>query len=231
MRKLSDFYKSGVSKEEFIRRVSSLTFIVVDDGVYDVMGNVNFGYLGLNSLLEVATLLKELLGSKVLVRIRKVYGNFDCSDNPLKDLQGAPEWVEGSFLCYCNNLETLEGALKYVGGNFKCWGNYLKDLKGAPQSVGASFDCSDNQPISLEGAPRRVEGSFDCCLNYLQTLQGAPEWVGWNFDCTFNELVSLEGAPKYVGKKFYCYGNPGKFTEEEVRKLVDVGEEVLTDER
>jgi hypothetical protein len=228
MRKLSDFCKSGASREELAKRVRSLTFIVVDDGVYDVMGDLNFSCLGLSSLLEVATLLKELIGSAVPVWIRKVYGNFDCSVNHLTDLQGAPEWVEGNFNCSYNQLETLEGAPRYVGGHFECRYNSLKDLQGAPQHVGGSFYCSHNQLVSLEGVPRRIEGAFDCRLNYLQTLQGAPEWVGGSFVCAFNELFSLEGAPKYVGGEFYCFRNPKKFTEEEVRKLVNVKEEVWT---
>jgi hypothetical protein len=148
---------------------------------------VDFSYSGLSSLLEVATLLKELIGSEVPVWIRK------------------------------------------VSGNFKCNGNRLTDLKGAPQYVGGSFGCSYNQLVSLAGAPRRVEGNFDCRFNHLQTLQGAPEWVGGNFVCIFNELVSLEGAPKYVGGEFYCCENTKKFTEEEVRKLVNVKGKVWTD--
>ena len=110
MRKLSDFYKSGLTRVELIKRVSSLTFVEVGDGVYDILGYVDFSDLGLDRLLEITTLLKELASSKTPIRIRRVYGNFNCSSNYLKDLKGAPEEVEGSFDCNYNQLETLEGA-------------------------------------------------------------------------------------------------------------------------
>jgi hypothetical protein len=115
MKKRSDFYKSGLSREKttrekIIERVSTLTFIELGDGAYDIIGNVDFSELGLNSLLEVTDVLKELIPSKTPIRIRKVSGCFNCSSNYLKDLKGAPEEVEGSFDCNYNQLETLEGA-------------------------------------------------------------------------------------------------------------------------
>jgi hypothetical protein len=164
MRKLSDFYiTNGQLIKRVERRLSSVTLIVVEEGVYDVMGDAVFSSLGLNSLLEIMDALKELTSSKVPIKIRRVRGNFWCSDNNLKDLRGAPEEVKGNFHCYYNYLETLEGAPKYVSGDFECWGDRLKDLKG---------------------------------------------------------------APKCVGGNFYCYENPKKFTEEEVRKLINVGGKV-----
>ena len=222
MKKLSDFHTIRSVRTELISRLRSLTFFEIDDGVYDILGDVDFYNLGLNSLLEVTALLKKLTSSKVPVRIRRVQGDFKCSRNHLTDLEGAPEEVERNFSCLHNQLETLEGAPKYVGGSFKCWGNNLKNLEGAPRYVGKDFHCSGNQLISLTGAPRRVEGDFSCDFNYLKTLQGAPEYVGGYFSCSFNKLISLEGAPKYVGRVFYCHENSRKFTEEEVRKLVDV---------
>jgi hypothetical protein len=50
--------------------------------------------------------------------------------------------------------------------------------------------------------------------------------VGRTFDCSNNKLISLQGAPKYVGGVFICKFNPKKFTEEEIRKLINVGGEV-----
>jgi len=184
MRKLSDFYKSGASRTKLIRRVRSMTFIEIGDGVYDVLGDVEFSDLELDSLLEVVALLKELTSSEAPVRIRKVYGSFRCNYNHLQTLQGAPEEVYRNFCCAYNQL------------------------------------------ITLEGAPKRVGGSFHCEHTTIQTLQGAPEYVGGDFICFYTKLVSLEGAPKYVGGNFLCYGNPRKFTEEEVRKLVNVIGEV-----
>jgi hypothetical protein len=226
MRKLSDFYKSGVSREELVKRVSSLTFVEIDEGVYSILGSADFSSLGLNSLLEIVDVLKELAGSKAPVRIGKVYGSFDCNNNHLTDLQGAPEWVEGDFVCKFNQLVTLEGAPKYVGRNFYCWNNQLISLEGAPRRVGGDFACSFNNLQTLQGAPEYVGGYFDCGWNRLKTLEGAPKYVGKNFYCDWNKLISLEGAPEYVGRDFSCHENPRKFTEEEVRKLINVGGKV-----
>jgi len=221
MGKLSDFYKIRSANTELINRVRSLAFVEVDDGVYDILGDVGFYELGLNSLLEVTTLLKKLVASKVPVRIRRVQGDFSCDYNNLRDLKGAPERVERDFECSSNQLETLEGAPRYVGEVFFCASNKLTNLVGAPQYM-ESLYCPNNQLVSLEGAPKRVEGDFICYSNHLRTLQGAPEYVGADFDCSYNRLTSLEGAPRYVGGDFRCYRNSRKFTREEVRKLIDV---------
>ena len=62
--------------------------------------------------------------------IKEVNGYFDCRDNHLKSLKGAPSSVNGFF---------------------DCGDNQLKSLEGAPSSVNGFFDCSDNQLKSLEG--------------------------------------------------------------------------------
>ena len=137
-----------------------------------------------------------------------IYGSVDLYKMQLISLLKLPikfGKVYGNFWCSYNQLVSLEGAPKYVSGYFFCYGNQLKDLKGAPEYVGGGFDCSDNQLMSLEGA---------------------PEYVGGNFFCSNNRLVSLEGAPAYVGGDFYCWNNAKKFTEEEVRKIVNVKGEV-----
>ena len=60
-----------------------------------------------------------------------VLGDFDCSDNELLSLQGAPHlFVGGSFNCSANLLYSLSGAPKYVCGNFDCSENMLQNLEG-----------------------------------------------------------------------------------------------------
>ena len=192
MYKLSIFYKKGVKlyrpteeevkrrqeeykrirSEEIAEKILKIPHKKRADGKYDVYGNVYLDDIRLISLLEVP------------IRFGKVYGDFSC----------------------------------------RC--NHLRDLKGAPEYVRNGFDCGENQLISLEGAPKYVGGSFYCNNNQLVSLEGAPEYVGRYFSCSDNQLISLEGAPKYVGKNFNIADNPKKFTEEEVRKVVDVKGEV-----
>ena len=89
-----------------------------------------------------------------------VGGNFYCSNCPeLKNLEGAPEYVEGSFYCdNCENLKSLKGSPEYVGGSFYCHNcENLKSLEGAPKKVSDVFDCSSCKNLkSLKGAPEKV---------------------------------------------------------------------------
>ena len=92
-----------------------------------------------------------------------VVGNFDCSGQGLTDLKGVRFGkVSGVFDCDNNQLTTLVGAPQTVSGNFWCDHNHLTSLGGAPQSVGGGFDCYLNKLTSLVGAPKTVGGSFDC---------------------------------------------------------------------
>ena len=138
-------------------------------------------------------------GGKLKIRFGNIGGNFDCGNNSLTTLEGAPQEVGGYFGCYDNNLTTLEGAPQKVGGHFSCSHNNLTTLEGAPQEVGGSFSCSSNKLTALEGAPQEVGGMFDCSSNNLTTLEGAPQKVGGDFICTGNtNLVLPKEIPSWV---------------------------------
>ena len=140
--------------------------------------------------------------SKVIVR-----GNFNCSDNKLTSLEGAPREVRRTFRCDYNRLTSLKGAPKKVGGSFACNYNLLTSLEGAPREVGGLFWCQQNFLTSLKGAPREVGGDFMCFRNHLTSLEGAPKKVGGSFNCVNNHLETLEGAPGIVGKDFNFTNN------------------------
>jgi hypothetical protein len=152
---------------------------------------------------------------KVLpLKFGKVTGYFDCSNNQLITLEGAPEKVDRSFYCNDNHLTTLEGSPKEVGRDFYCSSNQLTTLEGSPKEVGRDFYCSSNQLTTLEGSPKEISGGFYCEWNKLITLDGAPNEVGGGFDCNHNQLTTLEGAPKEVNgsglyvTNFNCGDNP-----------------------
>ena len=138
-----------------------------------------------------------------------VDGNFDCAREGLNNFQGIRFGkISGSFNCSENSLSSLEGAPREVGGGFYCSENQLTSLEGAPREVGGDFDCSYNQLTSLKGAPREVGGNFYCHRNQLTSLKGAPRGVRRDFYCHRNQLTSLEGAPQEVRWDFYCESNP-----------------------
>ena len=101
------------------------------------------------------------------IKFGKISGNFDCHDNQLTSLEGAPEKVGGSFHCYNNQLTSLNGAPESVGSNFLCMNNQLTSLAGSPKEVGLNFSCSRNQLTSLMGAPKSVGRDLYCVGNYV----------------------------------------------------------------
>ncbi len=146
-----------------------------------------------------------------------VTGYFNCSNNALTSLRGAPREVGGDFGCFSNQLTSLQGAPQKVGGGFWCEDNKLTTLKGAPQKTGDSFVCSNNQLTTLEGAPKEVGGGFSCKGNELTTLRGAPQKITRDFNCAENpDLSSLFGISEMLAdKKIDCdywvmtkYGSP-----------------------
>jgi len=80
----------------------------------------------------------------------EIDGLFDCSENKLKNLKGAPEIVY-DFYCYKNKLTSLKGAPKIVKGDFYCYNNKLKSLKYAPKIIEDEFSAHNNKLKNLEG--------------------------------------------------------------------------------
>ena len=90
-----------------------------------------------------------------------VQGSFLCGGRRLEDFLGIRFGkVSGNFYCSANQLRTLEGSPREVGEDFYCNDNQLRTLEGSPREVGRSFYCGRNPLISLEGAPEMIKGEF-----------------------------------------------------------------------
>ena len=190
----TDFYKS-----EFLNKCTDGSWILNEKtGLVDIKGNFN---------CESKKFSKEKLKDFKGVKFGVVEGDFNCDNNSLTSLEGAPQVVKGDFNCSYNKLTSLEGAPQEVEGDFYCFNNSLTSLKGAPQVVKEYFYCDDNKLTSLEGAPKVVGKSFYCSRNKLTSLEGAPQVVEEYFDCSRNKLTSLEGSPQVVKGNFYCSDN------------------------
>lgn len=111
-------------------------------GLVDVEGDFNFSF----------TKTKSLRG----IKFGRVYGDFSCSYNELRNLTGSPLEVDGDFNCRNNNLSTLSGSPVKVGRSFFCTDNKIKNLIGGPKKVGWNYDCSRNPLTSLEGMPEKI---------------------------------------------------------------------------
>jgi hypothetical protein len=123
------------------------------------------------------------------LKFNYVDGNFNCSNNKLKTLEGSPQTVGGGFYCFKNELKSLKGCPQTVSGNFSCYENELKSLKGCPQTVSGSFYCYDNELKTLEGSPQTIGGSFDCSDNKLRDLEYFPEVSG---------VINIQGNTVYL---------------------------------
>ena len=99
------------------------------------------------------------------LKFNYVDGNFNCSNNKLKTLEGSPQILDGSFLCFENELKSLEGSPSVVNGNFICYENELESLEGCPQILDGDFSCSDNKLKDLEHFPE---------VNGIISMRGNP---------------------------------------------------------
>ena len=141
------------------------------DGSIDVVGDVDISNKNL---------------TKLPLKFGRVGGYFDCENNNLATLEGAPMGVWG-FCCSYNKLTTLEGAPRDVAGSFYCDNNNLTTLEGCPREVGGDFYCHNNKLTTLEGAPREV-AAFWCNNNNLSTLLHAPREVAGGFYFHYNNF-------------------------------------------
>lgn len=136
-----------------------------------------------------------------------VPGDIDLSG---KGLEALPDLssvvVRGIFNCNDNNLTTLAGAPRETGV-FYCDNNKLTTLEGGPAIVAAAYSCKGNDLVSLKGAPKRTGNVFDCSDNNLTILEHGPESTGLSFICKDNKLASLDGAPLYFHKLLSDFGD------------------------
>ena len=152
-----------------------------------------------------------------------VWGDFNCADQGLKDFKGVKFGkIDGHFNCSNNELTSLEGAPRYVVKSFDCSNNKLTSLEGGPDRVWwGDYKCSKNQLTSLKGLPT-LESSYgykiDCSDNKLKDLMPIGDTIKiQEFFCRRNEIISLEGAPVILGHSYHgikehhisYYGNRG----------------------
>jgi len=102
-----------------------------------------------------------------------------------------------------------------------------------------SIDVKDEFPLELQGYSKgfpngelppyinfNSTGDFDVDDCGLKSLRGFPKKIDGYFSCQMNELNSLAGGPKEVFGSYYCNGNPGKFTEKDIRNVCYVTREI-----
>jgi hypothetical protein len=196
-------------------------------GLVDVKGSFLFPDQGFTDRE-----MKEYAG----IKFGTIEGDFNCSGNYLKTLEGSPRIVNGDFKCSVNKLSTLEGGPIRVDGDYVASSNSLNSLKGSPEKVGGSFNCTGNPLKNLEYGPKEVGGDFDAFYTNLESTYGAPESIGltfttdeghmqsWNADyfiAIFNKITDTQR------KEYFLSGIPARILNEIIEKNPETGASMI----
>ena len=128
------FIESKTDIDSICKKYGIKNYTINDDVTIDVDSYVNLTEKGL---------------TKLPLKFGKVTGYFDCSDNQLTSLEGAPYYVGGYFSCYNNQLKTLEGGPETIIGGYYCLNNKLINFKGFPEHYEGEIWFSNNPVYRL----------------------------------------------------------------------------------
>lgn len=141
-------------------------------------------------LLKKAPIIKN---GRFIINIKKVYGNFNCSGQGLKTLEGGPIVVGGNFWCSDNpRLTSLKHAPKKIGNIFDCSYCNIKSFKILNKIKFKNLDVSGNNIKTLKGFPSNINGYFKANDNLLKSLEYMPQTVN-EADFNDNTLETLYG--------------------------------------
>lgn len=125
------------NKKDVIRKqllnYSITQFIINDDLTVDVSGDV---------WLDARDFYR-----RIPFDFNKVHGNFRCSHNDLRTLEGIPKWIGGGLALNNNKLEELDYFPDYVNGTINLNNNELKHLDINIEGE-FSISCDDN-PVTI----------------------------------------------------------------------------------
>lgn len=131
-----------VAAREFLHE-KGIEYFECRDGTIIVPGSIRINGMGLTELPDFSGVV--------------IAGDFDCTNNLLASLSGAPQVVGGSFRCSINLLENLDGGPRVVGGNYECIRNRISSTRGVAEDVGGRFWCSANRMIFIDCVPKQME--------------------------------------------------------------------------
>lgn len=111
---------------EFSDRIKIELLIHNGDGTFDYNGDFEVDGKNLESLYEIP------------IKLKNVFGLFDCSWNLLNSLKGSPEFTK-DYICSCNDLISLQYLPKEIDGELSCFGNNLISKKHLSKISGNKF--------------------------------------------------------------------------------------------
>lgn len=105
----------NIETDEILSRSTKMA-----DGSINVNGAVDLSYLKLK---------------KLPLKFNKINGDFNCSDNQLTSLEGAPKEITGDFYCNSNDLNDLSYIPNLIHGDFICYHNNVKFTEDQVKSL------------------------------------------------------------------------------------------------
>ena len=91
--------------EHWLREHNVQNWTIIEDENWKYIVNV-----------EGDVLIDDLNLDCIPFKFGQVKGNFNVSNNDMKNLIGSPDYVGGNYLCYASKLESLEGVTQKIGG-------------------------------------------------------------------------------------------------------------------
>ena len=131
--------------------------------------------------------------------------NFHCSNNKLTNLEDGPLFVVNEYDCSFNNLTSLKGLPIYCK-IFNCSNNQLTNLKEIQYRRYQELWCGWNQITSLEDAEATIYEEFNCDNNQITSLKSKLTLFG-SISCRLNRLTNLVGLPEYLYGSLDCSQN------------------------
>lgn len=130
-----------------------------------------------------------------LIGCPKKVKRFIASNNKIKSLEGAPEYVHDACILNDNNIESMEYCPKYIGLTLHIWNNPIKSIIGIPPDL--MVDCSEwktNRSITnykVEDGIYRFEISKDILDEYWNyNLEREPSYFKYLFKSITNETTA-----------------------------------------
>jgi len=153
--------------------------------------------------------LFELNLTKLPLAFNKISGYFNCCNNKLTTLEGAPKYVGEHFMCEYNSLTSLKGGPDYVHGYYDCSNNKLTSLEYAPKNTMLSFYCNDNKIINFNNFDIKIERDFDIENNTISYFYNNFIKSIDNIEL-FNDYRIIEGNILYLNR-FKSYVNNNNY--------------------
>lgn len=132
--------------EHWLHRNYIKNYVIHDNLIVDVIGNVNIANKNLNELP---------------FQFGIVQGSFYCNNNNLTSLKGCPYEVTGDFNCMGNILHSLKDCPINIHKNFYCAYNPLKTIKGFKSNLGKSlFHSCDSEKDCIKELKQYYKKEF-----------------------------------------------------------------------